>query len=65
MTTNQSASLAVAQSLAHYRHSLWLAALLSGCAVGPQYVQPEVADIRLASPQAAQLTGDRRLEPPD
>jgi len=47
------------------KHSLWLALLLSGCAVGPKYVQPDIADITLASPQAAQLQGAQNSLPAD
>jgi len=43
------------------KHSLWLALLLSGCAVGPQYVQPDIADIHLASPQTAQFGAENSL----
>jgi len=52
-----------AHSMAPYRYSLCLAALLSGCAVGPAYVEPEVADIHLTSPQAAQFTGSESSLP--
>jgi len=43
------------KSTSHY--SFWLTLLLGGCAVGPHYVPPDVAEIRLTSPQAAQLVG--------
>jgi len=35
--------------------------LVSGCSVGPKYVQPDIADITLASPQAAQFGAEHSL----
>jgi len=37
------------------------ALLLGGCAVGPKYVQPDVADIHLVSPQTAQFGAENTL----